>query len=52
MIVNLISISALEVDGFGVAFCCGRVLLYLEGVTLDTIVLLGFRYERMYWLLG
>jgi hypothetical protein len=32
--VNLLSVSALEVDGFGVAFYCGRVLLYPEGETL------------------
>jgi hypothetical protein len=44
MTINLLSVSSLEVDGFGVAFYCGRVFLYSEGATLDTIMLLGDRY--------
>jgi hypothetical protein len=44
--------SSLKVDGFGVAFYCGRVFLYLKGDTPDTIVMLGVRYERLYRLLG
>jgi hypothetical protein len=52
MTINLLSVSALEIDGFGVAFYCGRVLLYPEGATPDTTMLLGVRYERLYRLLG
>jgi hypothetical protein len=36
MTVNLLLVSALEIDGFGVAFYCGWVLLYPEGATPDT----------------
>jgi hypothetical protein len=43
---------SLEIDGFGVTFYCGRVLLYSEGATPDTTMLLGVRYERLYRLLG
>jgi hypothetical protein len=50
--INLLSVSALEVDGFGVPFYYGRVFLYPEGATLDTTMLLGVRYETMYRLLG
>jgi hypothetical protein len=52
MTINFLSVSALEIDGFGVAFFCGRVFLYPEGATLDTTILLGVRYERLYRLLG
>jgi hypothetical protein len=52
MTVNLLSVSALEIDGFGVAFYCGWVFLYPEGATPDTTVLLGVRHERLYKLLG
>jgi hypothetical protein len=52
MTVNLLSVSTLEIDGFGVAFFCGRVFLYPEGATPDTTVLLGVRHERLYRLLG
>jgi hypothetical protein len=52
MTVNLLSVSALEVDGFGVAFYCGRVLLYLTGSYSRHNMLLGVRYERLYRLLG
>jgi hypothetical protein len=41
MTVNLLSLSAPEVDGFGVEFYFVRVFLYPEGATPDTIVLLG-----------
>jgi hypothetical protein len=52
MTVNLLSVSALEIDGFGVAFYCGWVFLYPEGATPDTTVLLGVKHERLYRLLG
>jgi hypothetical protein len=52
MMVNLLSMSALEVDGFGVAFYCERVFIYPEGATPDTAVMLGVGYERLYRLLG
>jgi hypothetical protein len=52
MMVNLLSVSALEVDRFGVAFYCGQVFLYSEGATPDTSVMLGVGYERLYMLLG
>jgi hypothetical protein len=52
MTINLLSVSALEIDGFGVAFYYGRVFLYLEGATPDTTILLGVRHERLYRLLG
>jgi len=52
MMVNLLSVSSLEVDGFGVAFYCGRVFLYPEGATPDIAVMLGVGYERLYRLLG
>jgi hypothetical protein len=52
MTVNLLSVSSLEIDGFGVAFYCGQVLLYPKGATPDTAVLLGDRHERLYRLLG
>jgi hypothetical protein len=52
MTINLLSVSSLEIDGFGVAFYYGHVFLYPEEATPDTTVLLGVRYERMYRLLG
>jgi hypothetical protein len=52
MTINFLSVSALEIDGFGVVFFYGRVFLYLEGATPDTTILLGVRYERLYRLLG
>jgi hypothetical protein len=50
--VNLLSVSAVEIDGIGVAFFCGRVFLYPEGATPTTTVLLGVRHERLYRSLG
>jgi hypothetical protein len=47
MMVNLLSVSSLEVDGFGVAFYYGWVFLYPEGATPDTTGMLGVRYERL-----
>jgi hypothetical protein len=52
MMVNLVLVLTLEVDGFGVAFYCGRVFLYLEGDTPGTTMMLGVGYERLYRLLG
>jgi hypothetical protein len=52
MMVNLLSVSALEVDGFGVAFYCGQVFLYPEGATPDTTMMLGVRYERPVQVVG
>jgi hypothetical protein len=52
MMVNLLSVSSLEVDGFGVAFYCGRVFLYPEGATTEIAMMLGVRYEMLYKLLG
>jgi hypothetical protein len=49
--VNLLSISALDVDGCGVVFFRGLVFLYPEGATPDTVVFLGVQYERLYRLL-
>jgi hypothetical protein len=50
--INLLSVSALEVDGFGIVFFCGQVFLYPKGATPDIVVLLGVQYERLYGLLG
>jgi hypothetical protein len=52
MTIKLLSVSTLEVDGFGGAFYCGRVFLYPEGATPDTTMMLGVGYERLYKLLG
>jgi hypothetical protein len=52
MTVNLLSMLALEIDIFGVAFFYGRVFLYPEGATPDTTILLGVKHERLYKLLG
>jgi hypothetical protein len=51
MMVNLLSVSTLEVDGFGVVFYCGQVFLYPERATLNTSMMLGVGYERLYRLL-
>jgi hypothetical protein len=50
--VNLLLVSALEVDGCGVVFFRGLVFLYPEGATPDTTILLGVQHERLYRLLG
>jgi hypothetical protein len=52
MTINLLSVSHLEIDGFGVAFFSRHVFLYLEGDSLDTTMFLGVMYERLYRLLG
>jgi hypothetical protein len=52
MTVNLLSVSALEIDGLGVAFFCGRVFLYPKGATPDTAILFGVKHEKLYRLLG
>jgi hypothetical protein len=52
MMVNLLSVSPLEVDGFGVVFYCGRVFLYPEGATPDIAVMFGVGYESLYRFLG
>jgi hypothetical protein len=52
MIVNFLSVSALEIDGFRVVFYCGHVFMYLDGATLDTTILIGVIHERLYRLLG
>jgi hypothetical protein len=52
IMVNLLSVSILEVDGFGVAFYYGRVFLYPEGATPDTTMMPGVGYERLYRLLA
>jgi hypothetical protein len=50
--VNLLSVSALEDEGYGVVFHHGQVLIYPEGATQGTTIVLGVRYERLYRLLG
>lgn len=37
---------------FGVVFYGGHVFLYPVGATIDTIVMLGVKYEGLYRLLG
>jgi hypothetical protein len=50
--VILLSISALEDEGYGVMFQHGHVHIYLEGATLDAATVLGVRQGRLYRLLG
>jgi hypothetical protein len=49
---NLLSVSALEDDGYAVLFCNGRVVIYLLGESPDATQVLGIRDGRMYRLLG
>lgn len=39
----VLSISSLEKDGYIVLLQGGQVLLYLEGVTLDVVVVFGIK---------
>jgi hypothetical protein len=41
--VSLLSVSALEDEGYGVMFKHGHVFIHLEGATLDTAIVLGIR---------
>jgi hypothetical protein len=52
LLVNLLLVSALEVEGCGVLFFLGHVFLYPEGASMDIVVLFGVQYERLYRLLG
>jgi hypothetical protein len=52
MTANFHSVSALDIDGFGVTFYCGWVFLYPKGDTLDTTMFHGVRYDILYRLLG
>jgi hypothetical protein len=52
MMVNLLSVSSLEVNRFGVAFYYGRVFLYPEGATPDTTMMLGVGFERLVQVVG
>jgi hypothetical protein len=47
MTTTFLSVSCLDIEGFGVTLFCGRVFLYLEGDTLETIVFLGVMNERV-----
>jgi hypothetical protein len=50
--VNFLSVSALDVSGFGVIFYGLKVFLYPMGETVDTSVMVGVGYEGMSRLLG
>jgi hypothetical protein len=50
--VNLLSVSALEDEGYRVVFQRGQVFLYSKGVTLEATVRLGIREGMMYRVLG
>ena len=41
--VSLLSVSALEDEGYGVVFKHGHVLIYPEGATLDIATVLGVK---------
>lgn len=50
--VNLLSVSTLKEEGYGVASQHGNVLIYLVEASHDTTLMLGVRYEKLYKLLG
>jgi hypothetical protein len=52
MTVNLLSVSSLDVSGFGVVFFDGHAFLYPVGATADRTMMLSVGYERLYRLLG
>jgi hypothetical protein len=52
MKVSLLSVSALEDEGYGVVFYPGHVLIYPEGATLNTATVLDFRQARLYRLMS
>jgi hypothetical protein len=52
LLVNLLSVSSLEDEGCGVVLYRGKVFLYPKGDNIDTKLVLGFKYERLYRLLG
>jgi len=52
LLVNLFSVTSLEGEGRRVVLFFGQVFLYTEGATLETTVVFGVKYERLYRLLG
>jgi hypothetical protein len=50
--VNLLSVENFEDEGYGVTFQNGQVLVYSREATQDTKIVVGFRKDRLYRLLG
>jgi hypothetical protein len=52
MKINLLSVSSLDIDGFGFIFFSERVFLYPNEATLKMTLFHGVKHERLYRLFG